>query len=114
MNAKQWDKIAKVYHEEIVSPLRTEVNNPLVRKLKNVADKKNKIVADVGCGRGELLDLLAKQFKIVHAIDFSRGMIALARKASSAPNIQYNLKSFSELEAFENSCDVVLAINSVL
>ncbi|PIN75108.1 hypothetical protein COV18_05135 [Candidatus Woesearchaeota archaeon CG10_big_fil_rev_8_21_14_0_10_37_12] len=114
MKPKDWDKIAKIYHEEIVSPLRKGVNNPLFRKLNKIPDKKNKTIADIGCGRGEILDKLAKQFKHVYAFDFSPEMIKEAKKINSAKNITYGVNSFSQLDKYKQKFDVVLAINSVL
>ncbi len=34
MDSKQWDRLAKCYHDEVISPFIGEVDNPLWDELK--------------------------------------------------------------------------------
>lgn len=113
MDKKDWDKLAKRYHKEVISPFQKGVVNPLFENLNKIKDAKKKIVADIGCGRGEILDILASKFKEVHALDFSPEMIKTARKTRKE-NIKYYVKDMKNLKEFENSFDVVISVNSIL
>lgn len=114
MKPSDWDKLAESYHEEIISPFQKGVANPLFRKLQTIKDRKSKIVADIGCGRGEILDFLASRFKEVYAIDFSPMMIKTAKEVSSSRNIKYFVKDMRNLSQFRRRFDVVICVNSVL
>ena len=114
MNRREWDKRAKNYHEEIISPFQTGVKNPLFKKLKGVRCKRRKVIADIGCGRGEILDLLAADFKKVYAIDFSPEMLRIAERRNTRKNIEFVLEDMKNLDRFEGMFDVVITANSVL
>jgi ubiquinone/menaquinone biosynthesis C-methylase UbiE len=114
MNRREWDRTAKNYHEEVISPFQKGVKNPLFEKLRNVKCKRKKVIADIGCGRGEILDLLAADFKKVYAIDFSPEMLRIAERRNSRGNIEYVLEDMKKLDRFENMFDVAVTANSVL
>jgi SAM-dependent methyltransferase len=114
MNRREWDRTAKNYHEEIISPFQKGVKNPLFKKLRNVKYKRKKVVADIGCGRGEILDLLAADFKKVYAIDFSPEMLRIAERRNIRKNIEFVLEDMKNLDKFKETFDVVVSANSVL
>ncbi|MFC1755501.1 class I SAM-dependent methyltransferase [Thermoproteota archaeon] len=114
MEAKDWDKISKEYHEYIISPFQKGVVNPLFRKLKSIKSRQDKVIADIGCGRGEIGDKLGGLFKEVHLIDFSPAMIDIAKKQNKAKNIKYHIADIRELSKFNNMFDAVIAVNSVI
>ncbi len=113
MEATDWDGLCKNYHQEIVSPLHKEVKNPLLSTLQQIKDAKSKVVADIGCGRGEILDLLAEQFKTVHALDFSPAMITMAQQNATKENIEFAVRDMRSLR-FRQRFDVAVAVNSVI
>ncbi|MFH0929464.1 MAG: class I SAM-dependent methyltransferase [Candidatus Aenigmatarchaeota archaeon] len=114
MNRCDWDRRAKNYHEEVVSPFQKGVSNPLFKKLKGIKNMRRKTVADIGCGRGEILDYLASDFKKVYGIDFSPKMLRIAERKNSRKNIEFVLGDMKNLEEFRESFDVVISANSVL
>ena len=75
MKPTEWNKIAKDYYKEILSPLKNSKSNPLFKDLKKLKSK-NKTIIDLGCGIGEIEPLLSKYFKQVTSIDFSKEMIS--------------------------------------
>ncbi|MBU2634419.1 MAG: class I SAM-dependent methyltransferase [Nanoarchaeota archaeon] len=113
MKSKEWDKIAKNYHEEVISPFQEGVKNPLFNELNKIKNCNNKIIADVGCGRGEILNQLASKFKEVYAIDFSPEMIKIAKENCSKKNVNFFIMDMKNLD-FKNKFDVILSINSLL
>jgi len=114
MEANDWDKLVIKYHEEIISPFQKGVINPLFRKLKGIKNPKRKIIADIGCGRGEILDFLASNFKKVYAVDFSPVMINTAKQLSSGKNISYSVNDMRNLSKFRNKFDIIVCANSIL
>jgi ubiquinone/menaquinone biosynthesis C-methylase UbiE len=114
MESKDWDGLAEKYHEEVISPFQEGVKNPLFKKLESISDAKRKVVADIGCGRGEILDELASRFGKVFAIDFSPKMIRMAKKKSTKDNIEFVTKDMRDLSSFDGTFDVAIAVNSVL
>lgn len=114
MRRKDWNQIAENYHDVVISPFQKGVKNPLFDKLNGIKDKENKVIMDIGCGRGEILDNLAKQFKKVYAIDFSSTMIHIAQENSSKENIEFFIRDMRKLAKFRKKFDVVVSVNSVL
>lgn len=114
MNAKQWDAYAKKYYDNIVSPLQPKVNNHLNEYLSKIKNKKTKIALDAGCGIGDFLPALSKQFKSVIAVDFSKEMLTLAKeKNSKRKNISYLQCDLRKLATKKKKADVIVAINSI-
>jgi 2-polyprenyl-3-methyl-5-hydroxy-6-metoxy-1,4-benzoquinol methylase len=114
MEPKDWNKLVEKYHEEVISPFQPGVQNPLFQKLDQVEDTQNKIIADIGCGRGEIIEQLASKFKELYAMDFSPAMIEMAKKQSGRENIRFFVKDMRELSEFKEMFDVVICANSVL
>jgi len=117
MKRGDWDKVSKNYYTEILSPIKDSMKNPLFEDIKKIKAKKSKIVADLGCGVGELAKILSSNFKEVIALDFSEKMIKLAKtkaKNKNLKNIQFLVKDISKLKEFQNKIDVAIAINSII
>jgi 2-polyprenyl-3-methyl-5-hydroxy-6-metoxy-1,4-benzoquinol methylase len=114
MKPRDWNLLAENYHKEVISPFQKGVKNSLFRELEKIKDSKNKTIADIGCGRGEILDILASKFKKVYAIDFSPVMINIAKKLSKRKNIEYIVKDMRHLFAFKHKFDVVVCVNSII
>lgn len=75
---------------------------------------KSDLVLDFGCGPGTITNELAKYVRFIHAIDFSAGMLKIAKKETEEKKIKninyFNASVFDE--AFkEGSFDVVVAFN---
>lgn len=87
----------------------------LKRFFKQYPDKKDWIIADVGCGDGEMLRLIADAFKKkglnikLVGIDISEQGIALGKKASVAyPNIHFECTDVLILNKDTFACDIIL------
>lgn len=114
MEAEHWDRMAGRYEEEITSPFQEGVINPLYDTLRAIPNKRELTVADLGCGIGQLLPFLSKQFGQVIAIDYSRRMLGRAKKRNRAGNIRYHLRDLSDLSPFYGTFDVAVSVNSLL
>ena len=56
-----WSEAAATYEQEFIDPYLPGVRNPLPRALEELAVRKG-TAADLGCGVGPLLPLLARHF----------------------------------------------------
>ena len=68
---------------------------------------------DVGCGLGDFAKVLAKQVKVVDALDGDQVIISEARKRNNMPNINYLQADFLQADLSPNSYDVIVAIASL-
>lgn len=117
MKAKDWDDLSEDYHDVVISPFQEGVINPMFRHLENIEDPKTKVIADIGCGRGEIGKKLCSMFKEVYMLDFSPGMIEVAKsnsKSTKPDNMNFMVKDMRDLSEFNEKFDVVIAVNSVI
>ncbi len=114
MQEADWDKIAGNYHEEVICPLLGEVENPLYDELKNIKCKKQKSVAEFGCGLFYLGETLSKNFGKVHASDFSGEMVRRAKeKAEAFDNVTIKKEDIRKIK-YKDEFDVVISVNSII
>jgi len=114
MTARDWDRVAADYFNEVVSPLAAGVPRPLLRALEALPDPGSKTIADLGCGPGTMIPLLAARFGHVLAIDFSLAMLARARAACRAPHVSFHRADLADLRRFRARVDVAVTVNAVL
>jgi SAM-dependent methyltransferase len=113
MNNNQWDKLAKKYHDEVVSPFYGNVDNPLIDELNNELNK-DKSVAELGCGLFYLVKTLSKQFKQVHGSDFSVAMVNLAKKNSkNLSNVDIKQEDMININ-YKEEFDTIISVNSLI
>ena len=114
-----WDKVAKDYYQEVISPLKHSSNKPIQNFLHNFQTQKKSAI-DVGCGTGGLLEYITPRFKNILAVDISQNMLnqALENMQKAHPenhqHIQFKKKNMIYLGANEGQFDFVFAINSLI
>src|SRR5690349_17851978 len=108
-----WSEAAKAYEAEYIDPYLPDIRNPLQAMLRRRGGKA-KVVADLGCGIGPLLPLLADHYRTVYAVDFAAGMLERARDAAAGRgNVTFVESSLTRLELPER-VDVAVAVNSLV
>lgn len=112
MKPKEWDKTSKNYYEEILSPIKNSASSPLLKDIKKIKNKSE--VIDLGTGPGDLLPVLAKQFKHVTAIDFSKKMLEKAKTKAPFPNVTYKQINLTNLSSLKTKFNAAIAINSII
>lgn len=114
MAARDWDRVAANYFEEVVSPFAAGVPRALVRALDAIPDAHRKVAADLGCGIGTLLPTLAARFRRVVAVDFSSAMLARASAACRARHVAIHRADLADLRQLAGQLDVAVTVNAVL
>jgi SAM-dependent methyltransferase len=109
-----WTRAAANYEREYIDPYRPDVRNPLFDAIHSLADK-SKTAADLGCGIGPLLPLLAERFGRVHAVDFAEGMLERARtRCQGLRNVEFWHRPLTKLAELTGQIDVAVAVNSLI
>lgn len=67
------------------------------------ADPRGGTCIEVGCGPGRMTGALAERFGRVLAVDVSPAMLARARAATDAPNVEFLLVSGERLDAVDDA-----------
>jgi SAM-dependent methyltransferase len=111
---RHWSQAAASYEAEYIDPYLPDIRNPLRRNVRRLGDPRHKIVADLGCGIGPLLPLLAKHYRTVYAVDFAKGMLKRAQEtAAGRENVAFIHTNLTEL-ALPEAVDVAVAVNSLV
>lgn len=106
-----WNSLGN-YDEEIISIFKdAEAARPLVETITRHIGPET-VVADLGCGPGNLLPYL-KDAKKVYAVDKSENMLVQARERNQQPNVEFVLSGFADLPLPE-PVDLAVAISSLL
>src|SRR5262249_17077166 len=112
--AEAWSLAARTYEENFVDPFLPDVRNPLREALAAVAGP-DRVAADLGCGLGPLLPVLARSFQHVYAVDFAPGMLDRARGACPGfDNVEFLERRLTALDDLPGKLDVSVAVNSLV
>ncbi len=113
----RWENAADGYASDVLNPLRGQPRY-IDAFLDGVTNKCSMVVADVGCGPGELVDkLVVAGFEHIYALDNSQSMLdKLERRLddrgrAAVCSVQANML---DLTRFQNRFDIVFSTNSVL
>jgi SAM-dependent methyltransferase len=110
-----WSAAAERYEQDFIDPYLPGGRNPLPEALQALAGDGGRTAADLGCGTGVLLPLLARQFRRVFAVDFAEGMLARARRqCASLANVEFLCRSLTDLAPLAGQVDVAVAVNSLI
>jgi SAM-dependent methyltransferase len=112
--AHYWSLASRSYEQDYIDPYRSDVRNPLLAQLRQVAAR-TKTAADFGCGIGPLLPFLAEHFGHVYAVDFAPGMLERAReRCLELRNVEFLEQPLTDLTSLAGRVDVAVAVNSLV
>ena len=103
--------------DEFVKYQWRKVHPQIENYVKLIGNLENKIVLDIGCGRGDLAHEFAKKGAKVEGIDYSKDGVALANKALRYQNkgikkrLNFKVMNAKKLVFKDNAFDVVTAID---
>lgn len=113
--AQAWGRVARKYDELFVDPYDENGDNPVLRSVSRLKGKSSLVVGDFGCGTGPFLPRLARQFKQVVAVDFSKEMLAEARqRCKEFKNISFYQLPFDQLQELPVKVDLAVSMNSLV
>lgn len=115
MKAELWDFWAKKYdglwvQKYSLKPTRDYITSAIAAHRKNAETIK---VLDVGCGPGELIEQLEKEFDNIEltGLDFSKGMLEISRKKNQkATHIKMDV---ADLNTLEERFNVIVCTHSL-
>ncbi len=112
VNERDWDEVAATFEEDIFSVPANDRLGLIAERVRR-SGAKDRSVADLGCGIGRMLPLLAECFGEVHAMDISSECLAVAeRKNEQLGSIRYTHVDLSVAEL--PHVDLALCINVLL
>ena len=110
-NKSFWDRIAKLY-TRIQEKGNKQLYETLIKKIEaHLSDEQS--VLELGCGTGQLSLPLAPKAKTWLATDFSKCMIAEAKKREKSSNLCFCVEDATALSFDSNRFDVVLIANTL-
>ena len=113
--SRAWSEVADRYEQEFVDPYRRARHNPLTEHLAAIPDAASKTAADLGCGIGPLLPVLAERFRRVVGVDFAPGMLERAgQRCAGLANVELLRKNLTDLADLRETLDVACAVNSLV
>ena len=114
MNRDYWNAVAGTYGDEIFSVLEHDTGG-LIRERVERFGGTDRIAADLGCGVGYGLPLLAAEFGRVHACDLSEDCLAQARKTHGhRTNIRFQVADLARKATALPPVDFALCINVLI
>ncbi len=110
---ENWEQMAVAYDRFVSSPTSFSQAIEMPAVLETVGDLSGKTVLELGCGAGRFaFEFEKKGAVVVHAVDLSETMIALAegKKRTNGSSVRFSTCSVDKLEGFSSaSMDVVFA-----
>ncbi len=114
MNEKDWDRTAATFDEDVFNVPAND-RRGLIPGFVQARSNIDGTAADVGCGIGRTLPLLAEHFGAVEAVDLSSECLAVARETCAArTNIRYHHVDLASDPVPFAAVDLVLCINAWL
>ncbi len=89
MDEQDWDDVAATFDEDIFSVPEHDRKQEILKRVQRYAGK-DRTAADIGCGIGRTLPMLAERFGKVHATDISSECLAVAENKNACyHNVEY-------------------------
>jgi len=102
---REWDLNSRFHQNDKLHPYRLWFWQKVLSSFE--IETTGKSILEVGCGAGLFTSLLKNKKNQVYGVDFSKGMIKVARKNN--PSVKYKIASADKLPFADNSFDIVVA-----
>ncbi|MGB3526714.1 MAG: class I SAM-dependent methyltransferase [Flavobacteriales bacterium] len=113
MDEQAWDDVAATFEDDIFSVPEHDRKQKILQRVQRYA-KKDGSAADIGCGIGRTVPMLAEHFATVHATDISSECLSVAEKRNARyHNVVYHHADLSQPLPFPR-VDFALCINVLL
>jgi 2-polyprenyl-3-methyl-5-hydroxy-6-metoxy-1,4-benzoquinol methylase len=109
-----WNRMGKIYRDEIFSVSESDKSKIIKRALKKFA-RPGGVAADFGCGIGGFVPMLSKHFKKVYAIDFSKSCLQKAESLyGDLSNVSFHCADLTKSKLSFPKVDFILCVNAVI
>ena len=113
MDRNYWDSLADCYEENLLEIAREDRDGALSEELEALGGEGIR-VADLGCGPGSLLPLLARHFEEVIAVDYAGQLLDRARQRCRSRKVSYACHDLSRGSELPFQVEVVCCINALI
>lgn len=114
MDERAWDELAEHFDEAILNVPAHDQRGLIKSAIQRYAGAE-RTVADVGCGVGRALDLIAPHFGTVYATDISSDCLAVAEKDyAQYHHVRYIHADLAIGNGLPEPVDLVVCINTLL
>lgn len=114
MNREYWDQQADDWEGQIFDSLSEDLRGVIRRAIQRAARRSDRVL-DFGCGVGGYLSFLSREFREVHAIDWSARCVARARERTRRlGNVTVERNTPRVLRRLEGAFGCVVAANVVI
>ena len=113
MDRQYWDSLADSYEDDLLEISREDLEGALSEELNSLGEKAES-VADLGCGPGSLLPLLARHFNQVIAVDYAEKLLNQARRRGGSRKIMFVSHDLSKGRKLPFTVEVVCCINALI
>jgi SAM-dependent methyltransferase len=116
MNRKQWNRLGKVFAEEVCDIVREETDNRMGRYVSAAKlPKSNAVLVDLGCGVGTFIERFGKRFERIVGVEFAATTIAQAKElCADVPNVQWLTKDIvSAAKQIGRIADLTVCLNVI-
>lgn len=113
MDEQDWDNVAATFERDIFNVIENDRRGKILKRILRFGGRERS-VADIGCGIGHTIPMLAKHFGQVHAMDISNECLAVAEnKYARYDNVKYVHADLAQPLPFP-AVDFALCINVLL
>ena len=113
MDRNYWDSLADCYEENLLEIAREDRAGALSEELEALGGEGIR-VADLGCGPGSLLPLLARHFEEVIAVDYAEQLLDRARQRCRSKKVSYACHDLSRGLELPFRVEVICCINALI
>jgi 2-polyprenyl-3-methyl-5-hydroxy-6-metoxy-1,4-benzoquinol methylase len=114
MDKSYWNRMGKIYRDEIFSVAESDESKIIKRALRKYAGTGG-VAADFGCGIGGFVPMLARHFKRVYAIDFSRSCLQKAESEhGDLGHVSFHCADLTKPKLSFPKVDFILCVNAVI
>jgi len=113
VNRDYWNSLAASFDQDLLEIAEAGDGKVLREELEELSSSRGR-VADLGCGPGSLLPVLAERFQEVLAVDYAEGLLEVARERCRAPNVDFQCHDLSRGQQLPFEVEVACCVNALI
>lgn len=113
MNNDYWNSLKENYTDNVLEITNQDLSGVLLKEIELLSGKAT-TAADLGCGPGSLLKLLAPRFQSVYAVDFAQALLDQAQQEYPFSNITFIQHNLAGTKPLKFKVDAAFCINAMI